>query len=250
MPYVLLGNGAVARHFLERRRAPKAPALVVLNEPARQRDADAIRAAASAAGAPVIEWSDAGRAELLKRLRADQSLWLLSVYFGHVVDEEVLEAAGGRAVNLHASLLPWNRGVHTNVWPIVERTPAGVSLHAMSARVDGGAVLAQSEVRIEPWDTGASLYAKLEDAAFSLLDAGWPDGVRKAWPGVPQAAGGSEHRLRDFLTLDTYDLDGHPEARAFFDLLRARSFPPHAGLRVRLNGVDVDATILLRKLDG
>src|SRR5947207_225599 len=93
--------------------------------------------------------------------------------------------------------------------------------------VVAGAVLAQAEVAVESWDTGASLYARLEDGAARLLSRCWPRIVAARWPGVPQSSGGTTHRVRDFQTLDRYDLNKHPEARRFFDLLRARSFPPH-----------------------
>jgi methionyl-tRNA formyltransferase len=245
VPYVLLGNGAVARRFLEASERAGSPAAVVLNAAARQREGDAIRSWCQARGIRCSDWSDDTKASLLSLLSADPSLWLLSVYFGYVLDADILAAASGRAVNLHASLLPWNRGVHTNVWPILDGSPAGVSLHAMQPRVDAGPVLAQAEVRVDPWDTGASLYRKLEEGGLALLLESWPHLVLARWPGAPQPEGGSSHRLRDFARLDSVDVDVHPEVRRFFDLLRARSFPPHRGLRVKVGGADVEAKVTL-----
>jgi len=249
-PYVLLGNGSVAFRFLKAMQARKyLPELVVLNTRAKQRSGDLLRAYCRHAGIPISAWSPRVRQRLLSLLRRREGTWLLSVYFGHIIDREVLHTAKGRAVNLHPSLLPWCRGVHTNVWPIVDQTPAGVTLHVMEGQVDAGAVLAQAEVAVESWDTGASLYARLEDGAARLLSRCWPRIVAARWPGVPQSSGGTTHRVRDFQTLDRYDLNAHPEARRFFDLLRARSFPPHQGLLVRLRGDVVEATLSLRKVN-
>lgn len=249
VPYVLLGNGAVARAFLEEASASSGlPARVVLNAPGRQREAAGMRDAVAGAGVQVEEWSPETRERLLALGRGRGDAWLLSVYFGHLLDAELLDAFGGRAVNLHPSLLPWCQGVHTNVWPIVEGCPAGVTLHAMVPRVDAGPVLAQREVAVEPWDTAATLYARLEAEALRLLREAWPAAVLDAWPGTPQAGGGSRHRIADMRALDEYRLDDHPEARAFFDLLRARSFPPFPGLRVRSGGRTVEATVTLREI--
>ncbi|HEV2150420.1 MAG TPA: formyltransferase family protein [Longimicrobiaceae bacterium] len=249
VPYVLLGNGAVARAFLEEGAGSAGPPLrVVLNAPGKQRDAAGMRAAAAGAGVPVDEWSPEARERLLSLARERGDAWLLSVYFGHLLDAELLDAFGGRAVNLHPSLLPWCQGVHTNVWPIVEGCPAGVTLHAMVPRVDAGPVLAQRTVPVEPWDTAATLYARLEAEALCLVREAWPAGVLAAWPGTLQGQGGSRHRVADMRALDEYGLDEHPEARAFFDLLRARSFPPYPGLRVRSGGRLLEATVTLREI--
>jgi len=248
-PYVLLGNGSVAVRFLKAMQARKyLPELVILNTRAKQRSGDLLRAHCRRAGIPVSGWSPRVRQHLLSLLRKRDGVWLLSVYFGHIIDREVLHAAKRRAVNLHPSFLPWGRGAHTNVWSIVDRTPAGVTLHAMEEQVDAGAILAQAEVVVEPWDTGASLYARLEDGAVRLLTRCWPRVVAERWPGVPQSSGGTTHRLNDFRTLDYYDLNEHPEARRFFDLLRAKSFPPHQGLLVRIRHDVVEGRLSLRKV--
>jgi methionyl-tRNA formyltransferase len=247
-PYVLLGNGRVALRFLHAvAERGDLPTRVVLNEVAKQRDARELRDACARAGVTVDAWSPEVRSRLLRSGGSATRPWLLSVYFGHILDSELLAAFAGRAVNLHAALLPWCRGAHTNVWPIVDRSPAGVTLHAMTSKVDAGAILAQAEVVVNPWDTAATLYARLEDAGVELLMKAWPGEILARWPGTPQGQGGSYHALKDFASLDRYDLDEHPEARRFFDLLRARSFPPHGGLVVTVEGKAVEARIELKE---
>jgi len=57
--------------------------------------------------------------------------------FRHIVPEDVLEIPTLGAINLHKSYLPYNRGANPNVWSIVEDGPAGVSIHYMTADIDG-----------------------------------------------------------------------------------------------------------------
>src|SRR2546422_10988041 len=88
LPYVLLANGRVGRDFLAQmsgRRSP--PLLVVLNERAEQREAERIREEAEALGVRVREWSPETRERMIEVLRGRANAWILSIYFGHVLDE-------------------------------------------------------------------------------------------------------------------------------------------------------------------
>jgi methionyl-tRNA formyltransferase len=48
--------------------------------------------------------------------------------------------------NLHGGLSPWYRGVATHFWPsyLLEPQMTGTTLHEITARIDGGAVVHQS----------------------------------------------------------------------------------------------------------
>lgn len=244
--YVLLGNGSVAADFLQAMIARGyPPAAVVLNVPTRQRDVEMIADACLRRGIPVVAWSKETRAKLVDAV-ADGATWLVSVYFAHILDRELLTAAGDRAVNLHAALLPWCRGVHTNVWPIVEGSPAGVTVHTMAAGLDCGPILFQMEVPVQPWDTAATLYEKLSTAGLELLCEKWPGEVVRVWPGTEQGDEGSSHRLADFAKLESFDMPDDGPVRDFYNLLRARSFPPYPGLKLRFAEATAEATIQLR----
>ena len=69
---------------------------------------------------------------------------------------------------------PTTAGANSNVWTIVDGTPAGASLHWIDAGVDTGDLIDQREVEVEPIDTGASLYRKLETAGLALFQESWP----------------------------------------------------------------------------
>lgn len=248
-PYVLLGNGRVAQLFLrEMESKGTLPDLVVLNRPGRQRGADEIKALCKANRIAVAEWSPEEQRSLPAAIREIKGCWLLSVYFGEILNDEILGAAAGGAVNLHASLLPWNRGANTNVWPFIDGSPAGVTVHVMRSAVDAGAVLASRYIEVEVHDTAASLYKKLEDAGLELLLETWPGRVMSAMPGQEQRGEGTKHSVREFKDLEKISLDGRPDAIELFNLLRAKSFPPYPGLIIEFGGKRVEASISLRKL--
>lgn len=92
--------------------------------------------------------------------------------FMRVVKPRLLAIFAGRIINLHPSLLPsfpgldgigqaWRRGVKI----------AGCTVHYVTADVDGGPIIDQAAVRIEPEDTLETLTAKVHAAEHALLPA-------------------------------------------------------------------------------
>jgi methionyl-tRNA formyltransferase len=212
MRTVLAANGGlgarVARYLHERGELVG----LVLHAPDGQRD---VAGLADALDVPVWHWP-APAAEVA----ALAPECLLSVLFGHRFDDAWLSMPSWQPVNLHPGLLPHNAGAHPNVWPLVDASPAGTTLHQMTAVIDEGAVLAQCEVPTSPADTAATLYQRLMEASYQLVVATWPT-ITELTP-KPLAAGGSRHLQRELVTLDP-----GPEDLAVIDRLRARTFPPY-----------------------
>ena len=154
----------------------------------------------------------------------------LSVFYGYILPQQILDLFPGGVLNLHPSYLPHNRGAYPNVWSIVEGSPSGVTLHYVDAGVDTGDIVAQQTVPVEAVDTGESLYRRLEQACVDLFTEYWPRVLAGTVTRTPQGAGtGSYHRKADVLALDEIDLDRTYKAREFLDIIRARTFPPYPG---------------------
>ena len=62
--------------------------------------------------------------------------------------------------------MPFNRGKNSNIWPIIEGTPAGVSSHIINEKIDAGAIISQKKINVDIFDTGKSLYNKLMNQLF------------------------------------------------------------------------------------
>jgi methionyl-tRNA formyltransferase len=154
----------------------------------------------------------------------------VSAFFGHILRSDILELFPAGTINLHPAYLPYNRGAFTNVWAIVDGTPAGVTLHYIDVGVDTGDVIARRRVEIVPTDTGGSLYARLEKACIDLFEETWPQIATGGAPRIAQSAEeGTSHRMKDVDAIDEIDLDATYKARDLIDILRARTFPPYAG---------------------
>ncbi len=72
-------------------------------------------------------------------LRTNRFDLTVSYMYRYILTEEILNALGNNAVNIHNSYLPWNRGADPNIWSFIVQTPRGVTLHYMNAGLDRAA---------------------------------------------------------------------------------------------------------------
>jgi phosphoribosylglycinamide formyltransferase-1 len=89
-----------------------------------------------------------------------------------IIDADVVAAWAGRAINIHPSLLPKYRGLHTHRQCLAAGDAEhGASVHFVTAELDGGPVVAQARIGVRPDDTEASLAERLLVEEHALLPA-------------------------------------------------------------------------------
>lgn len=97
---------------------------------------------------------------------------LLLAGFMRIIDADVVAAWEGRAINIHPSLLPKYRGLHTHRRCLeAGDSEHGASVHFVTAELDGGPVVAQARIAVHPDDTEASLAERLLVKEHRLLPA-------------------------------------------------------------------------------
>ena len=121
----------------------------------------------------------------------------ISFGYRHIISQECIEILRGNILNVHISLLPWNRGSDPNIWSWLENSPKGVSIHWITKNVDAGDIAIQKEVQLHESDTLLATYEFLQFEAALLLNKLWNDiGVTKVSP-VKQNGQGTFHRKSD-----------------------------------------------------
>lgn len=123
---------------------------------------------------------------------------LISFGYRRLLIPEQLSQIRGAKVNLHMSLLPWNRGSHPIFWSFMEGTPLGVSIHEIVEALDEGAIVVQRQVELDPrQETFRTAYEKckriIEELFIENLEAILTIRPRS----VPQSGCGSYHRTAD-----------------------------------------------------
>lgn len=83
--------------------------------------------------------------------------------FMRILTPGFVRAFHGRMLNIHPSLLPEYRGLHTHQRVLEAGDPIhGVSVHFVTEDLDGGPVVAQAEVPVHSTDTAESLAERVQ----------------------------------------------------------------------------------------
>ncbi|MSU65913.1 MAG: phosphoribosylglycinamide formyltransferase [Opitutus sp.] len=113
-----------------------------------------------------------GETRFIAAVNAAQPDLVVLAGFMRVLKPGFLNAFEGKIINLHPSLLPSFPGLD-GIGQAFRRGVkiAGCTVHGVTAEVDGGPIIDQASVRIEPIDTLESLAEKIHAAEHALLPA-------------------------------------------------------------------------------
>jgi methionyl-tRNA formyltransferase len=149
----------------------------------------------AASGCQVNEYNDEIDLLFIKNNSID---FIVSYRYRHIIREEVIKYLPKKIINLHISLLPWNKGSDPNLWSFLEDTPKGVSIHYIDKGIDTGDILFQKELCFdEKKDTLASSYTKLNEEIIELFRIKWPLLIEGKAKSFKQPSGGSFHLSSD-----------------------------------------------------
>ncbi len=110
--------------------------------------------------------------DLFARISASGAEWLVLAGFMRILDGEALTPWVGRMINIHPSLLPKYRGLHTHRRALeAGDREHGASVHFVTAELDGGPVIAQARLAITAGDDEHQLAQRLLPLEHRLLPA-------------------------------------------------------------------------------
>jgi phosphoribosylglycinamide formyltransferase 1 len=146
---------------------PQAPAL------SRARSAGVTAETCPTADYPDREQYDTALLKQIDRYKPDL---VVLAGFMRILGDNFVQHFHGRLLNIHPSLLPKYRGLHTHrrVLAAAEREH-GCSVHFVTQTLDGGPVVAQIKVSVQPGDTEGSLRARVQQQEHRLYPEviGW-----------------------------------------------------------------------------
>lgn len=90
--------------------------------------------------------------------------------FMRILTDGFVNRFSGHMLNIHPSLLPAFQGLHTHRRALQKGVAEhGASVHFVTAELDGGPVIAQAGVPVEPGDTESVLAARVLEREHELL---------------------------------------------------------------------------------
>lgn len=133
-----------------------------------------------------------------------------------------------RCINLHPGLNPFNRGWYPQVFSILNKKPAGATMHYMDEKIDHGDIIAQETAKVSSWDTSLSLYQKVLHLEYQLFKENINGVINRtdtAWS--PNNSSGNYNSIQDFADLKQIDLASETTFGDVIDFLRAMTHPPY-----------------------
>ena len=123
-------------------------------------------------------------AALLEHIEAANPDILCLAGFMRILTADFTRRFEGRMLNIHPSLLPKYKGLHTHARALeAGEDEAGCSVHLVTAELDDGPILGQRAVPVQPGDTADSLAARvlvqehqLYPQVLRTFAAGWTEG--------------------------------------------------------------------------
>ena len=141
-------------------------------------------------GVPAVAWSRtasgglAFEQMLADTLEAQRPDLIALAGFMRVLSAPLVEHYLGRMLNIHPSLLPAYRGLHTHRRVLAAGDMEhGASVHFVTAELDGGPVVLQSKVAVRPGDSEATLAARVQATEYVIYPQvlGWLCERRLTW---------------------------------------------------------------------
>ena len=122
--------------------------------------------------------------QFLKEIAPDV---VVTIAYGQIVPQEVLDIPKYGCLNLHGSLLPKYRGASPIQTALMNNDDVtGVTLMEMTKEMDAGKMFAKKEVKILPEDNNTSLFVKVGEAAADLIVEALPKYIDGELVGVEQ----------------------------------------------------------------
>lgn len=127
---------------------------------------------------------------------------VISFGYRYIIGKKIINESNALILNIHISLLPWNKGAHPNFWAFYDGTPHGVSIHLIDEGIDTGPILYQKKVNFKRnektfRDTHSRLLREAEHLFEEKLGSILNAEKTKLQALTKTTKGGTYHRIAD-----------------------------------------------------
>ena len=197
MRVVFMGTPDIAATCLKKILADGFDVVGVYTQPDRPKGrgmklvASPVKEVAVAAGIPVFQPENFREEETVEQLRALQPDICAVVAYGRILPQKVLDVPKYGCINIHASLLPKDRGSAPYQWAVLDGlTETGVTAMYLTREMDAGDIIDVSKTPIGENETAGELLDHLAVLGAELLSRTLTRFERGKVPATPQDAAG------------------------------------------------------------
>lgn len=128
-----------------------------------------------------------------------------------------------KCINVHPGFNPYNRGWYPHIFSIINKLPAGATIHEMDDQIDHGPIITQKKVEVLMSDTSKTLHHRILNTEISLLKKSISSIVNETYATVIPLEG-NYNSIRDFNNLCRLDLKESASWEEVIVRLRALSY--------------------------
>lgn len=220
MRYVFAGDRQISVEILQWLMLMDIPPLaLMLTEKKRSSHGEELREISKLPDSLIFEGMEfMDNLNLIRKLDVD---YVFGIHFPYLIPQEFLDIPKVGFLNLHPSLLPYNKGWHTPSWAILDNTPFGATLHFMVEKLDEGDIIHQKEIEVRPDDTADTLYQRVLKAEVDVFKEAFPYLKTLNPPARPQIGEGTSYNKKDLLEMREISLSEYYKAEDLINKLRA-----------------------------
>ncbi|MAH99376.1 MAG: hypothetical protein CMA12_08610 [Euryarchaeota archaeon] len=86
---------------------------------------------------------------------------IISSGYAFKINKKIINIFKNRIINLHATFLPWGKGIGTTFFSLLRHEPTGISLHFVDSKFDTGKIIMRKKFFPNKFDTTRTFYEKL-----------------------------------------------------------------------------------------
>lgn len=192
MKILLCGDTAGIRQLL--RKVPSESVVGIIAASIRPQYLQELRFIAEASKIPLLvqpKWKSDDYENYRHQIISLKPDLILVNSYSMIIRGDILTASRLGGLNIHAALLPHNRGCNPTQWAMIHHEyQTGVTLHEMDSGLDTGPIIDQQRVPIFFEDTWLDVRDRLEQATDVLLSDNLPAILSENWSATSQV-----HRL-------------------------------------------------------
>lgn len=149
---------------------------------------------------------------------------IISYHCRQLFPKEVVNSV--RCVNIHPGFNPHNKGWYPGVYSIANGLPAGATIHEIDEKIDNGPIIAQEQIKILPEDTSGTVYPKIIQAEYDLLEKWFLPIIKGDYHTFLPSESGNLNYKKDYYALQKINPNEILSAKQMIDRLRALTHPP------------------------
>ncbi|MGV6851621.1 MAG: formyltransferase family protein [bacterium] len=250
MPFIFFGNRDVGLNvFKHLVKINDIPAIVVLDKKGSSIECDTLWRISKKHNCKQFCGDELNSESFMIALRETSPSLGISAYFGYIIDKTIIDKFNFGIVNIHGSLLPWNKGKDPNMWAIVDGKKAGVTLHLMDQGIDTGEIISQRKIPVKYEMTAGDLYKTIASAALELFTEWWPSLRRGEFCANTQKSIGSFHLSSDREKYRNIYSDQAFTAHEFINMLKATTENDRGGMLLHHENEVYEVKISIKKME-